>query len=329
MTMGKVLAGIVLISVLLAGCRDSVPGELIVVEPQEGEGFNYPYFLFLPERLLNDPGAGEALFLLVEPNNSGFADDDLDAHAEKAGRQATRDFYVGNFMATALGYPLLVPVFPRPESEWKIYTHALDRDAIREKGTSLERLDLQLLAMVEDARRLLAEREIPTKHKILLTGFSASGTFVNRFSLIHPDRIAGLAAGGVNGLLMLPVGELNGNVLGYPLGIHDFGSLFGKAFDSLSFRAVPQFLYMWENDTNDAVPYEDGYDKDERETVYATMGERMMPDRWNKCTGLYGEKGINARFRSYPGTGHENPDHVKQEILEFFKDVTAQPPSPG
>jgi hypothetical protein len=162
---------------------------------------------------------------------------------------------------------------------------------------------------------------IETHEKILMTGFSASGTFVNRFSLIHPDRIRALAAGGVNGLLMLPVGELEGYELDYPLGIHDFTQLFGKEFDSVSFRLLPQFLYMGEGDTNDAVPYADGYDPEEREVVYGTMGETMIPNRWEHCIRIYRKNGINAVFKTYPDIGHENPAQVKKDILEFFKEV--------
>lgn len=326
--MARQLGIISLIILLLTGCKEKIPGELIFIQPPDRGPFHYPYYLFLPE---GDPRGLEQQqpsYLIVEPNNSGFVSDDLEAHAEKAERQASREYYVGNFVAVKLGAPLLVPVFPRPESDWKIYTHALDRDVILQKETPLERLDLQLLAMIGDARERLSKRGITIQDNILMTGFSASGTFVNRFSLIHPDRIAALAAGGVNGLLMLPVSELNGYELNYPLGIHDFESRFGKAFDSVSFHALPQFLYMGENDTNDAVPYEDGYDPEEREIVYETLGEKMMPDRWDRCIKVYRELNINAEFSTYPGTGHENTDDVKQDILEFFRRMTAPPARP-
>ncbi len=91
-------------------------------------------------------------------------------------------------MAEKLKYPLLVPVFPRSHTDWKTYTHALDRDVICKRNSPLERIDLQLLAMIKDAKTKLASSGYPTKDKFLMTGFSASGTFVNRFALIHPDK---------------------------------------------------------------------------------------------------------------------------------------------
>jgi hypothetical protein len=157
---------------LLIGCSSSLDGELIFVEPGSEDDFQFPYFLFIPDGISLD----QEVFVVIEPNNSGFADDNFKKHIEKAGRTASRDFYTGNYIAQALDYPLLVPVFPRSLSHWKIYTHALDRDALLQKDNDLERLDLQLIAMFYDARSRLDNKSIQTKDQFLLTGFSASGT---------------------------------------------------------------------------------------------------------------------------------------------------------
>ena len=282
--------------ITLASCSRGTDKHLIEVNADSRKGFNFPYLLYIPETISDK----EELKLIVEPNNSGFANDKLSEHLEKARRTASIDFYAGNYISRKLGYPLLVPVFPRPESEWKIYTHALDRDAILQKDNPLERLDLQLIRMMEDARDTLQKLGYPTAERVLMTGFSASGTFVNRFSLIHPDRVFALAAGGLNGLLMLPVKEIKGQQLDYPLGINDFTELFSSTFDSATFKKIPQFLFMGRLDDNDAVLFDDGYGPDERETVFRTTGEKMQPDRWNDSLG------------------HENPERVKKDILSFF-----------
>jgi pimeloyl-ACP methyl ester carboxylesterase len=61
-----------------------------------------------------------------------------------------------------------VPVIPRPRAQWKYYTHALDRDTLEWHEPSVERIDLQLIAMVDDARRRLTAEGIPTEKKIFL-----------------------------------------------------------------------------------------------------------------------------------------------------------------
>ncbi len=307
---------IIAISILVGSCKNGVKnGELIFTEARPESGFNFPYFLFIPDDMNHE----EELVLIVEPNNSGFVSDDLEKHIEKAKRTASLEFYTGNYVARKLKYPLLVPVFPRPETDWKIYTHAFDRDVVRQKGNDLERIDLQLLAMVEDAKKKLAEKGFRLNEKFLMTGFSASGTFVNRFTAVHLDKILAAAAGGLNGLLILPLEKLENEPLNFPLGVNDFQDLFGKPFNTEAFKNTPQFLYMGELDDNDAIPYEDGYDLDERELVFNLLGKEMQPTRWQKCREIYERENVNSTVKTFPGMGHEQPEAVKNEIVEFFK----------
>lgn len=314
-TLKKTIWLIITLFSLQSCLSESEKGEIFLTEASPSKGFNYPYFLYIPEGVSFE----KDLVLIVEPNNSGFADDNLDKHIEKAKRTATLDFYPGNYVAQNLEYPLLVPIFPRPESEWKIYTHALDRDVIMQKNSQLERIDLQLLAMVEDAKRKLTQSGYTIGDKFFMTGFSASGTFTNRFTLIHPDKIQASAAGGVNGLLILPIDEINCKQLDYPIGTADFNNIFEKPFDSISFSRTPQFYFMGELDENDAIPFEDGYDPKERDLVFEQLGKEMQPTRWNSCMDIYRKRNINARFKTYEGIGHENPEKIKEDILEFFK----------
>ena len=153
-------------------------------------------------------------FLLVEPNNTGKLADDLAVHLAAARDLA--DKAIGGFVARELALPLLVPVFPRPEKEWELYTHQLDRDTLLVAAGPLQRLDLQLLAMIDDARARLASRGMNLPAKVLLTGFSASGSFVNRFTALHPERVQAAAAGGLNGNLILPLATLGGRELALP-----------------------------------------------------------------------------------------------------------------
>jgi len=296
--------------------KKSINGELIFAEANPSEGFNFPYFLFIPQ----GTSVEKELILIVEPNNSGFADDDFERHIEKAKRTASHDFYIGNFVARELKIPLLVPVFPRPKSEWKIYTHALDSDVIAQKDNSLERIDLQLLAMVTDAKTKLADSGYSVRDKFFMTGFSASGTFANRFTIIHPEKIQAVAAGGLNGLLMLPISEWRGENLNYPIGTGNFELVFGKPFDSTSFAQTPQFYFMGALDDNDAIPYEDGYSENERKLIYKLFGQEMMPTRWENCKQIYTLENIQSFIKTYPNMGHEQAAQVKSEVVEFFKE---------
>lgn len=300
---------------LLCSGSSGERGKLKYFKADPAQGYVFPFYLFIP----GDLPRGDSAWLIVEPNNTGFVSDRLRDHRKKARRTASLDYYIGNYVSLKLKCPLLVPVFPRPESQRLIYSHSLDRDVMLQKDTPLERLDLQLLAMAEEAGDYLSEKEIPVRDRYLMTGFSASGTFVNRFTLLHPDRVAAAAAGGVNGLLALPLEELDSVPLEYPLGTFDFMQLFGKPFDSVGFRQTPQYLFMGAEDTNDAIPYADGYDPAEREKISLLLGKEMLPERWERCTGIYMEQGVDALTRTIPGLGHAHPDSIKNEIVQFFR----------
>lgn len=303
------------LAIVLHGCSDSYDGELVLIHPEAGDCFAYPYFLFIPDQVVPD----QKTFVVVEPNNSGFVDDDLKKHMAKAENTASNDYYLGNFVSQSLGYPLVVPVFPREESQWRIYTHALDRDVMLQQGTPLERVDNQLIAMFEDAREELAKKHIPTEEKFLLTGFSASGTFANRFTALHPDQVHAVAAGGLNGLLLIPSDSLQNEWLKYPVGTGDFTEITGRGFQQHLFKNTPQFYFMGALDDNDAVPYDDAFDPDEREQIYRLLGEQMMPNRWNYCKSMYDTLNVKASITTYQEVGHKHPDEIKQEVVEFFR----------
>lgn len=308
----------------MTACSYKDDGVLIVAEAVPSRGYNYPYFLYLPAEMdMKNP-----VFIIAEGNNSGFANDDFQEHKDKAKRTASLDYYLGNYVSRELNYPLLVPVFPRTRSEWKIYSHSLDRDAVLLKNHEMERIDLQLLAMLADATGKLDSMGYKVHDQILMTGFSASGTFANRFTAIHPDKVYAMAAGGVNGLLFLPTPQLDSTSLIYPVGTSDFDQIFGKPFDLEAYKNTPQFLFMGQQDDNDAIPYDDGYDKEERNIIYQVLGQKMQPDRWTRCMELYMNFNVQAEINTYPQTGHEHPESIKNDIVGFFRKHLPQAEKP-
>jgi hypothetical protein len=197
---------------------------LIEVPAAGSSGFFFPYYLYIPKDLSRSKPAR----LLVEPNNTGQASDDFEVHRASAKRLATAGD--GHRLADRLQTPLLVPVFPRPRSQWKIYTHYLDRDSMLIKDGPLARIDLQLLSMIRHARQLLGDAGIETRTKVFMNGFSASAGFVNRFATLHPEAVRAIAAGAINALPMYPLESYQGEKLPFPLGLADLKSLTGGDF---------------------------------------------------------------------------------------------------
>lgn len=222
-------------------------------------------------------------------------------------------------IAEELGIPLLVPVFDRPENDWEMYTHSLDRDSLMNDDGYLKRIDLQLINMIEDSKFRLKEYGIHISDEVLLNGFSASGSFVNRFTAIHPERVKAVVAGGVNCMPILPLETLDGNNLIYPIGIGDIEELVDIKFDLEEYAKVPQFIYMGSLDENDTLPFDDAFGEEERVLIISVLGKEMH-DRWKRSKLIYEEQEINAKLVMYDGVGHTMNEEIKRDMKNFIRD---------
>ena len=142
------------------------------------KGFSWPYYLLVPNTVK------QPAILLVEPNNTGSVSDDQAIHDLAAKNEAQ----AWTSRMEELGCPYLIPTFPRPASHPGVYTQALNRDTLLTKLPGFERIDLQLIAMIDDARERLAAKSINVDRKVFMMGMSASGQFASRFVMLHPFR---------------------------------------------------------------------------------------------------------------------------------------------
>jgi len=285
--------------------------KIIEVKADPIKGFSFPFLLKIPANI-------DTNYLVVETNNTGAVSDDFDVHYQSV-KKAIVGNAVGPWVAKKLKSPILIPAFPRPKEDWELYTHALDRDTLLVESGKLKRIDLQLLAMISQAKKVLANHSVTINDKVILTGFSASGSLANRFSMLHPESLQLVVAGGLNGILMLPVNKISDEKLNYPLGVNDFDSITGIGFNRAAWVSLPQFLFMGENDTNDAVKFDDAYSDEERRTIHSVLGQKMQPDRWTKCQNIYKENNVNVVFKTYENIGHGTNLKIHNDILSFVK----------
>ena len=283
-------------------------GELVHVRADKSAGFNYDYYIFIPDSVNDDS------YMLVEPNNTGGTDDDISVHESAV----LDDISSGKShrLARELGTPLLMPVFPRPASDWRIYVHALDRDSILLTDGDMARVDRQLIAMIDDAKTRLTEKGCKMKEKIFMNGFSASGSFVNRFTALYPQMVKAAAAGGVNSMPILPLENLEDDRLTYPIGVAENREITGASFDSEAYSEVFQFIYMGSLDDNDTLPYDDAFNEDERQLIKKVMGEEMS-ERWKLAELLYAPY-LNSELKLYEGVGHTITDEIYEDLTAFF-----------
>lgn len=297
-----------------------------LVEADPERGFNYPYYLAVPEGFED----GDQRPILVEPHNVGEDVEEFQDHLDLA-RERIEGGY-GRPIAEALGTPYLIPVFPRPFAgssenpvDWTHMTHMLCARTMAIEDGPLERLDLQVLNMVDDARERLANAGYPLGEEFMLNGFSSQAAFVNRLAALHPERVSSVSAGGINGLAILPkeTAELRGfgeQELEYPVGVANIEELTGEPFDLDSFRGVDQFLYMGAEDDKDALLFPDAWtDPELRGAAILTYGEDIHDERFPRCKSVYEEVDANAIFRLYEGKGHTVDEEIRADVIEFHE----------
>lgn len=274
-------------------------------------GFYSDYLLYIPSQLqTSDEGRAR---IMVLPNNTGTSSDDIKVHEEAAIRKTLK---MRQKFADILGVVLLRPIFPRPHERWKIYTHALDRDVMLVEDKDVYRLDLQLIQMLQHASGVLTELNISVFKKIFMSGFSASGMFTNRFTILHPNLVAKAAFGSPGGWPIAPVAEYAGEILRYPIGVADLKEVSGISFDIAAFAKVPKFLYIGDLDFNDSVPYRDGYEIEDEELIFKLFGNDPQ-ERWKYSEDLY--KDLNTQIKVYPDIAHTITNDMLQDMVSFFK----------
>ena len=278
-------------------------------------GYSADFYLYVSSRAKERAENNQVVTILVQPNNSGVSSDDSRIHR----RDAWWTGFERRTIADELGVVLLVPAFIRPGADWHIYTHALDRDTLTTERADLKRIDLQLIAMIEHAQSELSKLGIQTDEKVLIQGFSASGMFTNRFTLMHPERVKAATIGSPGGWPVVPIPSFQGEALPYPAGIFDMELLTGTPFDAIAYNTVPQLIYMGSADENDSLDYTDGWDEKDAQLVDRLFGSNPL-SRWEKAESIYKEAGTNATFLLVDEVGHDRRA-LQNYSTEFFRKV--------
>ena len=151
-----------------------------------------------------------------------------------------------------------------------------------------------------------------------MNGFSASGTFANRFAILHPTVVRAVATGGISSIPTFPTERWDNATMRYPVGISDLKEIAGIEFDKKAYKRVSQYIYMGALDDNDTVPYQEAYDAVDAELVKSLIGAEMMPDRWRVSQSIYETLEIPAQFVTYENSGHEIKREMIADIVAFF-----------
>jgi len=300
-------------------------------------GYWWPFFLVKPAPLASDgPRPLRTGTLLVTPNNiGGNTSEDIEFLRAWATCSLIDNSDINALkLAGALGTPVLVPLFPRPilpakspNSPWSdLELQALTRASLKEKSEpKFERIDLQLIAMIKAARKQPAAKDQPVQRRVLMAGFSAAGSFTNRFTVLHPEWVLAAAVGSPGGWPIAPVAVDQGETLRYPVGTADVRKLTKHSVNLKALRRVHFLFFLGDADTNDAVEYHNGvakyhdsYSDADAELINRLFGETPVA-RWCRAQRLYDRARIHTQFNFYRGVRHEVTTAMRDDILDTFR----------
>lgn len=277
--------------------------DIFLLHANPSQGYNYNAYFWLPRNI--DTSIGR---LVVEPNNTGVGLTEVETNNRVFNNVVSSS---GRIVAESMSLPFLMPAFDRTN----IYTHALSSDAIKATG-DLERVDLQLLAMIDDVIDYIhSVRGVRLKNETLLLGYSAGGMFSTHFTLLHPERVHAVAAGGNQAAFSLPFESIGGISLNFPLGTSDYQSITGHEFSIEDWKKV-RFLYVnGLNDTNDSINPTDCHPGDEPNTIKSIWGDSMKERTktvYKYCISVE----ANSQFLLYSDLGH---GWYIDDVVKFFK----------
>lgn len=308
--------------------------KLITINANSNLGFNYPYLLFIP----NNVNVNSTI--IVEGSNTSETSkeiidiDNIKQEINESLDGVKRSFVNSENIIIKINdeitkYPVLYPLFPRLRyKEQSYFNHMLSSNSMFSynnnilKKLGIFRTDVQLTEMINDATRRLKEYGLNVDEKVIITGFSASAKFANRFTLLHPEIVKYTIAGGLGGTITLPIREINGERLLWPIGIGNVDEITDEKLDL--YKKVPQFYYhgiydkvdSYKSNERGVCEYNGILQENEAIQLYKFMGKLMNEERWNKTKQIISSLNYNIVLKTYEG-GH-NRNLAEEDIKDIF-----------
>ena len=297
------------------------------IEADPSAGFHSPYFLFIPET----PDSLEASVndsqrrpLLVQTHVWG----DFDERVESARQRAE-----GRWIADEMNCPMLVAPFPfNVDSRFGLQEEWEFTDPRR------ERTDLQLLAMIEDAKSRLEEESYTVAEQIHFSGGSSAGVFIDTFAALHPEHV-NVFSSGANGATFLPIGELTDDIpthgdtdrtsVPWPFGTADFETRVGEEFNEDAWMDINQYRWIGAEDQDrentDRYLHKAWKGNDDLSNlVRDVFGRYQVDHRFETSRAIYDHLNVPAEFVAFEGAGHVPEAQHRAMIDEYHRAQIAE-----
>lgn len=307
-------------------------------EADAKKGYNFPFILIYPDKMQDN------VKIFVEGNNSvdyikedgtiqTFEEQKQDAikFAERVCKPEDGKHFNVGYMYQLMNQPLVIPIIERCDAEHtgEYYTQMLGRNVVLDKESKFANLSKQVVAMVEEAKKIcLAKNEkIKIDKKSGLCGFSASGVFASRMLFAEPENFDACLSMCSNAVQPLPISELDGVKLPYPLGTADYENIFGKPFNLEEYKKAKQMFFVGENEDNrkyDIAKNPRLHDKNVQDRYLKVYGDVGIQERQRMIANIMYELKMDETV-SLVVPGEHNFGGKSKYILKFGKEILTPP----
>ncbi len=272
-------------------------------EANREKGFNFPFILVCPSRF------NKKVKIYVEGNNS-----------VNYGKEGQQDFetqknialqYAGNltkpqdgsvfnmpYLYQCLNQPVIIPIIERCDNKHigEFYTQMLGANVVKTKTGDFANLSTQVVNMVNYVKEGLKEKGVLAEQKSGLIGMSTSGVFAGRMLFAEPESFDTCLSVCSNAVQPLPLKELNGTALPYPLGTADYKQLFGKEFNETEYQKAKQLFIVGKEEPNDKYNIAKNFrlhDKNVQDLYVKVYGDVDIQQRQQEMANIFKENGFD------------------------------------
>ena len=311
------------------------------VSKNPDSGFHYPYFLYTPPaNQVTDSGNSTLDNIDPRPIVVGFRTWDSSSERDQKVADA-RSALNGNSkiraIADELNTPAMIILIPSSTDDGRF--ELLNRDSLRISDGPYERLDLQIISMIDDATQRLADQPYGIANEVHLDGFSNNDRLCDQLSILHPERINAVSGGG-DGFHTIPKSQYEGTLpvqsepemttLEWPVGTAGLADLIGKQFNKQAWLDTALYYYIGAEDQGDN-DKSDLYNEYIHAKSYAFFGRQrqrllvnifgwdQVDERFRTSRRIFETLDVNATFKTYDGVGHSITSDMVEDVTDFHR----------
>ena len=310
-----------------------------VYEADPCKGYNFPFVLIYPEKMNKD------VKIFVEGNNSVFyvkfdenhnfigyqnfqeQKDEAISYAKYICTKEDGSMFNAAYMYQLMNQPLVIPIIERCEGNYndEYYTQMLGRNVLLDKTSKFANLTKQVLAMAKEAKNicLMKNDKIIIDDKFGLFGSSASGVFASRMMFAEPESFDICLSICLGAVQPLPISELNGVELPYPLGTSDYEEIFSKPFNIEEYKKAKQMYLIGIEEDNKRYNIAKNpllHSKEIRDKFIEVYGDVTIQERQLMISKIMQDLGMDQVVNLLVPQGHHFGGKSKY-ILSFAKAI--------